>query len=1089
MKAHSIKQGLLRPISIIIMLVFLGIIGNAQNPNTIKLDIKNDKMNRGEGKAELIINDLYLSEFSIHWYYTDDVTGQSSEYFDRISIDGLHKGTVGVFVYSRSCNTEVFKCYRNVYNDSGSFAAIEVTSRTQTCDNVSAELTVIITAFATAPFEYSWGSDHKTVYASGHYSCEVTDFFKNICIAEIDVSMEKLKCPHDPNMIFGPEGYGDDMMVSAKTKMPYTIEFENDPEFATAPASRVEIEYPIPAEQRMASFRLGDFGFGQFVFTVPNNTSSYYQRLDVSDSLGVWVDVTAGIDVLHNKAFWVFQSIDPATGAEPQSSQLGFLLVNDDEGRGEGYVNYYISPADGLHTGDTTSAVATIVFDDNAPIGTNVWTNMFDAVAPTSTIVNTSIIENDSTNCVISFSSQDDLNGSGVHSVELFVSINGEQYVSAGSYAPESEVNYQLMNGSHYQFISIATDNVGNVEDFKNVPDAVIDYGFTPNDIVLSKYYFYENDIIGSMVGELSTIDVGDIFTYQLVDGEGASDNDLFAISGNRLVTNADFNCEERLDYSVRVRSTDVSNLYVEKAFEISMVKTNQTYNLVYEGDICQGENFVGYGWNINLLDSISGTYSYTRNLQTMSGCDSIRTLTVRIHPEYTTSISDSIVFGEDYTINGFNIENPPIGITYDTLYLQTTYGCDSIILLTLVVNQDAGIPLFVSGYGESIDAGWKFIASPIAGSIAATTVDNIFAATQYDLYYFDQGEELEWRNYKYEPFELVNGLGYLYATKEEQTLVFRGTYNDAETQEVSLVYTEEAPHANMCGWNLIGNPFTTPAYADRSYYTMNEDGTAIEPNAASATTAIPACNGVMVKAEASGETVTFSRATQQNVHSQGCLQIVLSQVVEPVETPVNRGDGPSTGSGTLAHDKAIVSFNTGDQLDKFFFNESKAKLYIPQGGKDLAIATAAEKQGEIPLNFKATCNGEYTISINPDGAEFNYLHLIDNLTGADVDLLVSPEYTFEAKTTDYASRFKLVFSVCGDADGDDENFAFISNGNIVIIGADAHTTLQIVDVLGHVLVSKDGVHTVSTSGMAKGVYVLRLINGDEVRTQKIVIE
>ena len=862
-------------------------------------------------------------------------------------------------------------------------------------------------------------------------------------------------------------------MIAVTQRITYSITFENDPEFATAPASRVEIEYPIPAEQRIASFRLGDFGFGQFVFTVPNNTSSYYQRLDVSDSLGVWVDVKAGIDELHNKAFWVFQSIDPATGAEPQSSQLGFLLVNDELGRGEGYVNYYISPADGLHTGDTTSAVATIVFDDNAPIGTNVWTNMFDAVAPTSTIVNTNIIENDSTNCVISFSSQDDLNGSGVHSIELFVSVNGEQYVSAGSCAPESEVNYQLMNGSHYQFISIATDNVGNVEDFKNVPDAVIDYGFTPNDIVLSKYYFYENDIIGSMVGELSTIDVGDIFTYQLVDGEGASDNDLFAISGNRLVTNADFNCEERLDYSVRIRSTDISDLYVEKAFEISMVKTNQTYNLTYEGDICQGENFVGYGWNINLLDSVPGTYSYTRNLQTMSGCDSIRTLTVRIHPEYTTSISDSIVFGEDYTINGFNIENPPIGITYDTLYLQTTYGCDSIILLTLVVNQDAGIPLFVSGYGESIDAGWKFIASPIVGSIAATTVDNIFAATQYDLYYFDQGEELEWRNYMYEPFELVNGQGYLYATKEEQTLVFRGIYNDAASHEVPLVYTEDNPSTNMRGWNLIGNPFTTPAYVDRSYYTMNEDGTALEPNTASATIPIPACNGVMVKVEAVGETVTFSRTAPELGVNQGAIQIAVTQ---------------SNTRSNIPQDKIIVSFNPDDRLDKYFFNECNAKLYIPRGGKDYAIAYS-EKTGVQPVNFKAARNGEHTLSVNTNGLEFNYLHLIDNLTGADVDLLVEPSYTFEAKTTDYASRFKLVFSVSGDENDENAPFAFINNGNIIIFGADTGSVLQIVDVMGRVILCRDAMHCISTSGMTPGVYVLRLINGDDVRTQKIVVD
>ena len=40
------------------------------------------------------------------------------------------------------------------------------------------------------------------------------------------------------------------------------------------------------------------------------------------------------------------------------------------------------------------------------------------------------------------------------------------------------------------------------------------------------------------------------------------------------------------------------------------------------------------------------------------------------------------------------------------------------------------------------------------------------------------------------------------------------------------------------------------------------------------------------------------------------------------------------------------------------------------------------------------------------------YLHLIDNLTGKDIDFLATPSYTFEGKTTDVISRFKLAFNV-----------------------------------------------------------------------------
>ena len=194
--------------------------------------------------------------------------------------------------------------------------------------------------------------------------------------------------------------------------------------------------------------------------------------------------------------------------------------------------------------------------------------------------------------------------------------------------------------------------------------------------------------------------------------------------------------------------------------------------------------------------------------------------------------------------------------------------------------------------------------------------------------------------------------------------------------------------------------------------------------------------------------------------------------------------------SSTL--DNVIVSFSEGNQLEKFIFDADLSKLYIPQDGKDYAIVTA-KAQGEIPVIFRAAENGPYTITVTPENVEMGYLHLIDNMTGADVDLLTTPNYTFNATTTDYASRFHLVFSARGDADGDDAPFAFVSNGNIVFtgMGGDAFNAspLQIVDVQGRIIVCRDAVPaSLSTAGMASGVYVLRLITGNDVKTQKIVI-
>ena len=83
-----------------------------------------------------------------------------------------------------------------------------------------------------------------------------------------------------------------------------------------------------------------------------------------------------------------------------------------------------------------------------------------------------------------------------------------------------------------------------------------------------------------------------------------------------------------------------------------------------------------------------------------------------------------------------------------------------------------------------------------------------------------------------------------------------------------------------------------------------------------------------------------------------------------------------------------------------------------------------------------------------------------------------------------------MVFSAAADETSANRPFAFISNGNIVINEADARgASLQVVDVMGRVVVSRDVACNVSTNGMAPGVYVLRLIDGDGVKTQKIVID
>ena len=370
---------------------------------------------------------------------------------------------------------------------------------------------------------------------------------------------------------------------------------------------------------------------------------------------------------------------------------------------------------------------------------------------------------------------------------------------------------------------------------------------------------------------------------------------------------------------------------------------------------------------------------------------------------------------------------------------------------------------------------GWAFIASPVMENLVPTNVPNLIGTQtagwyDYDLYRFNPLAVEEWENYHQHTadFVLANGKGYLYAKQAGVTLTFNGTFNLSDTTEVTL----------QKGFNLVGNPFPRAAYIDKPYYTLNENGSAVPTTSAVSTaTAILPCYGVIVQGTSNDETLTFTTTAPvaSGSTNNGNLKLALTQAV------ATRGN-----TGTKTIDNAIVSFNEGEQLGKFYFGNQNANIYLPQGGKEYAIAYS-EGQGEMPLNFKATKNGSYTITVNAEGLEMDYLHLIDNLTGADIDLMTTPSYSFEGKTDDYASRFKLVFSAV-DNDNDNENFAFISNGEIIITGTG---TLQLIDMLGHQLFSREATSDfrLPTSDFSNGVYVLRLINGENVKTQKIIVK
>ena len=383
-----------------------------------------------------------------------------------------------------------------------------------------------------------------------------------------------------------------------------------------------------------------------------------------------------------------------------------------------------------------------------------------------------------------------------------------------------------------------------------------------------------------------------------------------------------------------------------------------------------------------------------------------------------------------------------------------------------------------IVGYGEG-NGNWYLISSPIGDvNISEPTqlVDLGLLTTDYsfDLFYFDESQEQEWINYQQEEnslgFEILEkGKGYLYASEVSTTLTFTGT---AYSGNSIVTLDKTGVNPNWDGWNLIGNPFADTAYIDRDFYTMNDGGTEIMATLVSR--GIAPMEGVFVVAETDGETITFSTEPFPVIGGDS----IIEDPDEFKTLTLNLNDGRSL------IDRAIVRFGEGRQLPKFQLRSNSTKVYIPKDGSDYAIVRS-EGMGEMPVNFKAEKNGTYSLVLGSENVSFSYLHLIDNLTGADVDLLAHPGYTFEASTTDYASRFRLVFAT---GSSNDDSFAFFSNGSL-IISNDGEATVQVIDLNGRVLSSEsiNGSASVSVKGAA-GVYMVRLINGDDVKVQKIVV-
>ena len=280
----------------------------------------------------------------------------------------------------------------------------------------------------------------------------------------------------DPNDKLGNQGYGEENYIAPQA-MGYTVRFENDPEWATAPARWVRVYDVLDEDFNLDTFQLNSFCLAGNLFTIGNGRDSFNQMVKITVGEDeIMVDVKINLDRETRQLTAEFMAIDPETGTMLMDVTKGLLYPNDETGRGDGDIQYTVSPNADVENGAKLTNVADIYFDFNEPIETPVVEHTIDSAKPV--LNNISVASSGGNLVAFTFNGTDA--DSGIYGYNIAVSSDGEVYTYLAT-VTESEWQCEIDLQAQYYFKVQAVDNVGNVSDWSE-EIAVSQYEFTMPD-------------------------------------------------------------------------------------------------------------------------------------------------------------------------------------------------------------------------------------------------------------------------------------------------------------------------------------------------------------------------------------------------------------------------------------------------------------------------------------------------------------------------------------------------------------------------------------------------------------------------------
>ncbi len=308
-----------------------------------------------------------------------------------------------------------------------------------------------------------------------------------------------------------------------------------------------------------------------------------------------------------------------------------------------------------------------------------------------------------------------------------------------------SALNFEVK--STYLIRVRVTDAAGLTYE-KNFTIAITNRNEPPTNITLSSNSINENAAALTTIGTFTTADpdAGPPHVYSLVDGTGDTDNGAFSILGNKIRARSSFNFEEKSLYSVRIRTRDSGNLFLEKVFSIRVNDVNESPTGISLSGNSLPENAaatarVGVfstvdpdGGDSHSYSLVSGPGSTDNGSFTIAGKElrAAKTFDFETKKSYAVRVrstdADGLFVNEEFTITISNVNDAPTNISISNSLIQENKPAGSLVGVLTTTDQDPG-SLFsyflVAGAGSTHNSLFR-----IAGDDLLTTAPFNFEET-----------------------------------------------------------------------------------------------------------------------------------------------------------------------------------------------------------------------------------------------------------------------------------------------------------------------------------------------------------------------